>query len=42
MTSLLYELTGQLKVDYLLFHTYSRQETNTLSPEGLLMSNSVG
>ena len=26
---------------YLLFHIYSRQETNILSPEGLSMSNSV-
>ncbi len=26
---------------YLLFHNYSRQETNILSPEGLSMSNSV-
>jgi hypothetical protein len=25
---------------YLLFHNYSRQETNILSPEGLSMSNS--
>ena len=25
----------------LLFHNYSRQETNILSPEGLSMSNSV-
>ena len=26
---------------YLLFHSYSRKETNMLSPKGLLMSNSV-
>jgi hypothetical protein len=25
----------------LLFHSYSRQETNMISPEGLPMSNSV-
>ena len=32
----------KLKVLYLLlFHSHSRQETIMLSPEGLLMSNSI-
>jgi len=30
-----------INVVILLFHNYSRQETNILSPEGLSMSNSV-
>ena len=31
----------ELLLSLLLFHNYSRQETNILSPEGLSMSNSV-
>jgi hypothetical protein len=38
---LIYEFLFKMYIILLLFHNYSRQETNILSPESLSMSNSV-